>query len=436
MRATLKKLAKQYITKIITWQAAYVLKRFKPKVIAITGNVGKTSTKDAIFYALRPYGHVRRSEKSFNSDTGVPLSILGVPNGWNSPVIWATNIFHGFVLMFFTKTYPEYLVLEVGADHPGDISSVAKWLKPHVSVFTRFPDVPVHIEFFENVEAVVKEKTSLAVHTRKDGTLILNADDEKVMKLDGLDGRTTFTYSAKNPSDIQIQNITYHFSDTDAVHGSDTTLLVKGRGEIHMVLPYIISHGHIAGAVAGLLVVKTLGFEIEEALLSLREYRTPPGRFSLLEGINDTLLIDDAYNASPTAMEHALMMLKEIPVKKGKKVAILGDMMELGIHTQPAHEKVGEEVLGVADVLIAVGSRAEFLYKSALKAGFSKKNAFHVFTTKEVFAILEKHMTPGSVILFKASQSVRLERVIKDVMAHPEQAGKLLVRQDKEWQER
>jgi UDP-N-acetylmuramyl pentapeptide synthase len=436
MRATLKKLVKQYITKIITWQAMYVLKRFKPTVIAVTGNVGKTSTKDAIFYALRPYGHVRRSEKSFNSDTGVPLSILGVPNGWNSPMLWATNILHGFMLMFFTKTYPEYLVLEIGADHPGDISSVAAWVKPHVSVFTRFPDVPVHIEFFENVEAVIREKTSLATHTRKDGTLILNADDSKIMKLDGLDGRKTYTYSAENPSDIQIKNITYHFSETDAVHGSDTTLLVKDRGEIHLVLPHIISHGHIAGAVSGLLVVKALGFEIEDALLSLREYRTPPGRFSLLEGVNETLLIDDAYNASPTAMEHALMMLKEIPVKKGKKVAILGDMMELGVHTQSAHEKLGEEVLGVADVLIAVGSRAEFLYKSAIKAGFNKKNAFHVFTTKEVFPILEKYMTPGSVILFKASQSVRLERVIKDVMTHPEQAGKLLVRQDKEWQER
>jgi UDP-N-acetylmuramyl pentapeptide synthase len=229
----------------------YVLKRFKPTIIAVTGNVGKTSTKDAIFYALRPYGHVRRSEKSFNSDTGVPLSILGVPNGWNSPMLWATNIFHGFTLMFFTKTYPEYLVLEIGADHPGDIRSVSAWVKPHISVFTRFPDVPVHIEFFDSVEAVVQEKTSLAINTRKDGTLILNADDSKVMKLDGLDGRKTYTYSAENPSDIQIKNITYHFSETDAVHGSDTTLLVKDRGEIHMVLPHIISHGHIAGAVCG-----------------------------------------------------------------------------------------------------------------------------------------------------------------------------------------
>jgi UDP-N-acetylmuramyl pentapeptide synthase len=436
MRATLKKLAKRYITKIITWQAIFVLKRFKPTVIAVTGNVGKTSTKDAIFYALRPYGHVRRSEKSFNSDTGVPLSILGVPNGWNSPVIWATNILHGFMLMFITKTYPTYLVLEVGADHPGDISSVAKWLKPHISVFTRYPDVPVHIEFFKSLEAVIEEKNSLAQYTRKTGSLILNADDEAIMKLANLDDRTTYTYGMNNPADIQIKNITYHFSEDDAVHGSETTLAIKDRGDIQMVLPHIISRGHIASAVTGLLVVKALGFPIEEALLALREYRTPPGRFSLVEGINDTLLIDDTYNASPAAMEHALMMLKEIPVKKGKKVAILGDMMELGSHTQSSHEKLGEEVIGVADVLIAVGSRAEFLYKNALKAGFNKKNAFHVFTAKEVLPLLEKYITSGSVILFKASQSVRLERVVKEVMAHPEQAGKLLVRQDKEWQER
>lgn len=124
-----------------------MVRKYKPRIVAVTGSVGKTSTKDAIFAVLADNQHVRKSDKSFNSEIGLPLTILGCPNAWNNPLRWLQNIFDGFLLLVLPSRYPAWLVLEVGADRPGDISGVAKWLPVDVAVITRLPEVPVHVEF-------------------------------------------------------------------------------------------------------------------------------------------------------------------------------------------------------------------------------------------------------------------------------------------------
>src|SRR3989339_2092923 len=176
----MKKAFKKIIVFIITWQAKLIIKKYNPKIIAITGSVGKTSTKDAIFTILSKFKIVRKSQKSFNSEIGLPLTILGSENGWNDPFIWLENIIHGFYLILWKQSYPEYLVLEVGVGKPGDIkNNVAPWLNPDMVVITRFPDKPVHVEFFESVESIIEEKSALAFALKKDGILVLNHDDEK-----------------------------------------------------------------------------------------------------------------------------------------------------------------------------------------------------------------------------------------------------------------
>ena len=151
----MKNIFKKIIVTILTWEAKMVLRRYKPKIIAITGSVGKTSTKDAIFTVLSKFKIVRKSEKSFNSEIGLPLTIIGCPNGWSNPWTWIENIFIGLTLILWKHSYPEYLVLEVGVGKPGDIKkNVAPWLAPDIVVITRFPDKPVHVEFFHNVEAI------------------------------------------------------------------------------------------------------------------------------------------------------------------------------------------------------------------------------------------------------------------------------------------
>ncbi|MGM0628883.1 MAG: hypothetical protein ACQESA_00450, partial [Patescibacteria group bacterium] len=130
----MKHLLRIIVVKIIELQARLALRVHRPYVIAITGNVGKTSAKEAVFYVISSSHHTRKSQKSFNSEIGVPLTILGCPTGWSDPFVWMRNIIKGFKVIAFTRKYPDYLVLEIGADHPGDIKKVCKWLSPNSGV--------------------------------------------------------------------------------------------------------------------------------------------------------------------------------------------------------------------------------------------------------------------------------------------------------------
>ncbi|MCC6323690.1 hypothetical protein IT400_02765, partial [Candidatus Nomurabacteria bacterium] len=179
----MKKVFKNIVIQILTWQARLILKKYRPKVIAITGSVGKTSTKDAVYTVLSHFFSVRKSAKSFNSEIGLPLTILGVPNGWNNPLVWIENILKGFWMLIYKYKYPKYLVLEVGAGKPNDIKKVAPWINPDVVVLTRFPDVPVHVEFFGSTERLIEEKVYLAQALKKDGVLIVNHDDKNVYNI-------------------------------------------------------------------------------------------------------------------------------------------------------------------------------------------------------------------------------------------------------------
>ena len=155
MKSTFKKI----VSLIIRFEAILIIKKYKPKIISVTGSVGKTSTKDAIFAVMSSTFSVRKSEKSFNSDIGIPLTILGCPNAWFNPIKWLGNILRGLEIIIFNSNYPKWLILEVGADRPGDIKSVSKWLKSDIVVLTAFAKVPVHIEFFKDREAVDRKRS-------------------------------------------------------------------------------------------------------------------------------------------------------------------------------------------------------------------------------------------------------------------------------------
>jgi len=156
-----KEIFKAIIVSIITLEAKLILKKHKPKVIAIIGSVGKTTTKDAIYTAIVPSLHVRKSQKTLNTDVGIPLTIMGCESGWLNPLTWLKNIFQGIYVLLLETNYPDWLIIEVGADRPGDISGIARWLKPDTIVVTRFPDVPAHVEYFASPEELIKEKCSI-----------------------------------------------------------------------------------------------------------------------------------------------------------------------------------------------------------------------------------------------------------------------------------
>jgi len=433
MKDTFKKI----IVLIVTWEAKMVLKRYKPKIIAITGSVGKTSTKDAIFTVLSKFKKVRKSEKSFNSEIGLPLTILGCPNGWSNPIVWLENIIKGLGLIIFKQEYPEYLVLEIGVGKPGDIKkNVAPWLNPDIVVITRFPDKPVHVEFFGSVEKIIEEKSALAFCLKKDGVLILNHDDEKVYNLHTKANRRTVSYGM---NDNATYKATYHSYMNTMIDGVETTRGISFKLEhdgntFPVILPNIVGMHYVGSALAALAVAFEVGCDLLASIKYVSEYTTPPGRLSLISGMNDSLIIDDTYNSSPVAAHAAVEVLNEMRGKR--KIAVLGDMLELGKYTEEEHHSLGAAVAKVAQMLIVVGPRSKFIAEGAVDNGFKVKELYSFDSSKTAAKFLEGVVEKGDLILIKGSQGVRLERAVAAIMADKSQKYKLLCRQEKEWENR
>ncbi len=423
----MKKIFKKIIVSILTLEARLVLKKYKPKIVAVTGSVGKTTAKDAIYNVLSTAFFVRKSEKSFNSEIGVPLSILGCQNGANNPFVWLKNIFEGMLLVVSKNHYPKWLVLEVGADHPEDIKNIAKWLKPDIAVITRFAEIPAHVEFFDSPKDVVKEKKELAKYLKKDGFLILNYDDEDVLAIKNEFNKKTVTYGLKKGADILGSNAGVLY---DGGKASGLTFKVDhGGSSVPVSTQGILGIQHIYPALSAIAVGSTQGLntvEMSQALLG--EHKAQPGRMRLIDGIKNSTIIDDSYNASPLAVQAALETLGEVETK-GRKIAVLGDMMELGHYTVSAHRKIGELSAGVCDILVTVGVRSKDISKGANKKRMLKKNIFEFEDSVKAGEYLKKIIKKDDVILVKGSRwAMRMEKTVEAVMQEPERADELLVR--------
>ncbi len=429
----MKSLFRSFVVVVLTYEARLLLKRHRPSIIAITGSVGKTSTKDAIFSVLKRHVSVRKSEKSFNSEIGVPLTVLGLPNAWNNPFLWLKNLIDGLFIALFSKSYPSYLVLETGVDRPGDMERLTTWIKPNMVVLTRLPDVPVHVEFFSSPEAVVYEKMKLVEALKPDGVLIYNHDDEIIKRqLPGV-RQQTIGFSRYLPSQFTAREDKLYYNDDRPAGITFSLNHINQTAEIK--LPGALGTPSIYAALAAAVVGVECGLSLEDVATALVEHAAPPGRLCVLPGLKGSIIIDDTYNASPTATEQALLTLKEVQYAK-RRIAVLGDMLELGKFSQREHERIGELVPQCADILLTLGIRARKIAEAALAHGLSEKHIYQYDDVARAGRELQTLLEPGDVVLVKASQGIRAERVVEEVMQEPERAKDLLVRQDKEWQKR
>src|SRR3989344_3159132 len=406
----MKNLFKKIVVSILTFEAKVLLKRHKPTIIAVTGSVGKTSMKDAIYSILKHHHSARKSEKSFNSDIGVPLTVLGLPNAWNNPFLWFKNLLDGLFIAFFSREYPTYLILETGVDRPGDMSKLADWLSPSILVLTRFPDIPVHVEYFATPEAVIKEKMQLANALTADGVIVYNHDDESIKA---------------ELAHVRQQAIGYGRYLPTQFNANADEIIYNDDVPVGIVYTY-------TGAIA---VAAQCGISLYDAAAALASHQPPGGRMRIIKGLKGSIILDDTYNASPTATEQALATLKEVKHAK-RKIAVLGDMLELGKYSAGEHERIGSVVAGVADALFTVGVRSRKVAEGALGVGFDEEFIFQYEEGVKAGKELQAYLQPGDVVLIKGSQGLRLEKVVEEVMAHPEEASYTLVRQDTAWQHR
>lgn len=426
-------LFKSIVVFIITLEARLVLKKYKPKVIMVTGSVGKTSTKDALYTALQKSFHVRKSEKSYNSDIGVPLTILGRPNPWYNAREWISTISEGLALIFLPHKYPEWLIIEVGADKPGDIRRIVSYVRPSVVVVTRLPDVPVHVEFYKSPKEVIEEESIPAQLLDENGLLVINADDTNMVQLKETTRATVLSVGMHHAADVVFSK-ELTIEEQGKPRGVAFHLSYKGN-EAPFVLRGAIGRQHVYALSLASAVALHYGVNLIDLSEAFQHHETPPGRMRLIPAIKGATIIDDTYNASPVAVEEALSTLRELPVS-GKRIALLGDMLELGSFSQEMHEKMGKMAASVLNVLGVVGVRSQSIAGAALGEGMSESVVFQYEDSRLAGKDFEMRIEEGDVILIKGSQSIRMERAVKELMADPERAEALLCRQDEVWLEK
>ncbi len=403
-----------------------IVAKYRPIIVMITGSVGKTSTKDAVAAALSGRYHLRASEKSYNSEFGVPLTIIGAKNPWENASGWVRVIQEALALLLLPNLYPKLLVLEVGADRPGDLARILAISTPDAVVVTRLPDVPVHVEAYATPQAVRDEEFSPAYALGAGCPLIISADDEHAVAMAKRLNVNVHTVGYSGGADVHLETPVFTEGGMEAkAHSCGQTYTLRAA--------HALGRTQLYAPAMALALATTLHLSVDEALEGLTKYAPPPGRARVLKGKHGSTLIDDSYNASPAAVEEALSALPLVPGKR--RIVVLGDMLELGRYSVQEHKRIGKVVASNADLLVTVGERAEAVRSAALQSGMQESSVQGYTTALEAGHKLRELVREGDVLLIKGSQSMRMERIVEVLLEDPSDA-RLLVRQDREWKRR
>ncbi len=414
--------------------AKLTLKRFKPHVIGVTGSVGKTSTKHAIYTVLK-HGtdkRVRVSGGSLNTDIGFPLSILG-DYGQSGGMMFGLGVVLKGILQLLLpwagKNYPEILILEYGADKPGDIQRLVNIAAPDVGIVTAVGDVPVHIEFYKSVEEIVREKATLIKDLGPTGTAILNIDDPKVYGMREIAITEIVTFGFDSSADVRIVEFR-NTSENGKPKGLYLKLGVdKNSAAVEIEGVFGKSQAYAAAAATAVGIAEGIGLHKIMDVLSL--YEGVKGRVRLIKGIKGSFILDDTYNSSPLSASAALGILDELEGKR--KIAVLGDMLELGEYTERAHTDLGKLAAKVADIIVTVGARANFIAEGAHSVGFPENQIKRFESSDDAKSVVQELIKEGDLVLVKSSQGIRTEKIVIEIMAEPQKAMELLVRQYGKW---
>ena len=401
---------KQLLQLVLKYLAKITLWRYRPGIIGITGSVGKTSTKEAIGAVLRSERRVRVASKNFNNEFGLPLTILSEETDLSGSWFWVRIILRAILNIIRRTEYPEIIVLEYGIDHPGDMRYLLEIARPNVGVITAIGEIPVHVEFFSGPQEVAREKARLIEQLPAGGFAILNQDSHIVMDLKDRTRAHRMTFGFHRDSELRISNFTTRIDEDGQPIG--TSFKIEYAGSFVPVrLDGVFGKAQAYAAAAAASVGLIFGLNLVKISEALKAYRPPEHRFQPFRGLKDSVVIDDAYNSSPLSMAAALDTFEDFPGKR--RIAILGEMREIGEFSREAHEDIGRTVAKIADILIVIGSGARFISEGALKAGFSKKN-LRVFESADLALLpIQELVKKGDIVLVKASRAIGLEKVVQ-----------------------
>lgn len=368
------------VLKALQEGARWWRQRLPVRVIGVTGSVGKTTTKELVGRVLQQRYRVSRNPGSYNNELGLPLTLLRL----DSTV--------------------QRAVLEMGMYVPGDIRFLADMARPDVGIVTNV--APVHAERAGSLDAIARGKRELveSLPSAPQGVAILNYDDLRVRDMANYTQARVMTYGTSPDADLWADDVKLMglLGVQLTLHHGDTAIPVEasllGRHSVYAVLR--------AAAVG---VVEGLTWEEIKAGLASRE---PQPRMVVVRGVDGIVIIDDAYNASPPSVLAALDFLAELP-REGRRVAVLGDMLELGPYEQEGHLRVGRRAAEVLSQLVVVGRASRLIAEGALARGMPAEHIHWVADSAQAVEVVSSILMPGDLVLVKGSRGVHLEQVVE-----------------------
>ena len=368
-------------TTIALQALAHVIRRESgTKVVAITGSAGKTTTKEVTSELLAARYRVIRNRGNFNNHIGLPLSLVEL------------------------RHRPEIAVVELGMNHAGEISTLVRVAEPDVRVWVNVGEA--HLGFFASVDAIADAKAEILERAAASTVLVANADDERVAaRTAGFAGRVV-TFGIDRAADVKATNVMDRGIDGTS---ADVTTL---RGTTHMTIP-LVGRANLENVLAATAVALQFDVPLDTMADRVARLAPAPHRGEVLKLANGVTVIDDSYNANPTAMKRALEVLTK--TKAVRRVAVLGEMLELGTHTIALHEEVGRAAARAGiDALFTVGGEAAAaLAAAAASAGMSAATIRHVATSDDASDIVEAYVARGDLVLVKGSRGVKTDRVVE-----------------------
>ena len=362
-----------------------VRRRSGTKVVAITGSAGKTTTKEVAAEFLSARFQVFRNKGNLNNHIGLPLSLLEL------------------------RARPEVAVVELGMNHPGEIRTLVAIAEPEVRVWTNVGDA--HVGFFASSDAIADAKAEILEHARADDLLVANADDDRITRRVGAFAGHMMTFGIDRPADVRATDV--------EDRGLDGTRAVvrTNAGEIAIETP-LLGRGNLANILAATAVA--LRFDVPLDAIAERTARLRPAhrRGELLRLAGGLTLIDDSYNSSPSALRRALQIVK-VASGSARKIAVLGEMLELGSHALTLHRECGAEAAAAGlDLLIAVGGpSAQALADAAVDSGMPAAAVVYASTSGEAAEIVVGRARPGDLVLVKGSRGIGTDVVVDRLKA-------------------
>lgn len=399
--------------------ATRVLHKYNPRIVAITGSTGKTTTKDAIYAILQNKNDdgkelVAKTQGNLNTEFGVPINIID-PNFVGSAKdkydkifltikdVWQISL-RAIKLVLFSQFYPKILILELGLEKPGDITYFMKFIVPEVGILTNIGDV--HLKYFNSKADLVKEKQNLIFKVKPSGLAILNKDDQ-------FSNMMTKNVLAKKVFISKMTDADYKASDIGVSNSGLHFLVSAPNGFVKISLPVYGQH-FVYVVLTALAVGDYFGMSYQEIANKLVNFKTEKARFERFD-FNSFTLIDDTYNANPDSVKSALISLAKLGGQR-RKVAILGDMKELGTAYQKGHQQVGILAAKTLDLLLVIGEGGKLIKDTAVNSGLDANKAIEL-DIKKVKDVIFDYLRDNDIVLVKGSRVMEMDKIV-DIIKH------------------